>query len=77
MTAWYWSWILTAIGVLGLYAAGSRRSWGWLLNFFAQGMWLTYALTTEQWGFVPAPFIYGSVYLRNYRKARADAAGSR
>ena len=38
-----WSYILTAIGVFGLWLAG-RKDWrGWLVGLSAQGVWLAYA----------------------------------
>lgn len=71
---WLWSWILTAIGIFGLYVAGSKKSWGWLVGLSAQGLWLAYAISTEQYGFVISAFAYGWVYLRNFLAWRRDAA---
>jgi hypothetical protein len=67
MTQW-WSWVLTAIGVTGLFLAGSHRRAGWVIGLGAQGLWITYAVVTRQYGFVASAFAYGWVYLRNYRK---------
>ena len=40
-----WSYILTAIGVFGLWLAG-RKDWrGWLVGLSAQGVWLAYEAT--------------------------------
>jgi hypothetical protein len=36
--AWYWSWLLTAVGVLGLWLAGSGRKLGWAVGLGAQGL---------------------------------------
>ena len=45
-----WSYILTAIGVFGPWLAG-RKDWrGWLVGLSAQGVWLAYAVATQQWG---------------------------
>lgn len=72
MNPQWWSWILTAVGVFGLYLAGRRSPWGWAVGIAAQVLWLAYAISTEQWGFLASCFAYGWVYLRNFRAWRAD-----
>lgn len=67
-----WSWVLTAVGVTGLFLAGSKRSVGWAIGLGAQVLWLAYAITTKQYGFVISAFAYGWVYARNLRKWKAD-----
>jgi hypothetical protein len=49
----YWAWLLTALQVLALWAAGQRRWWGWLLGAAVQPPWITYAVLTGQIGFIP------------------------
>jgi hypothetical protein len=71
-----WSWLLTAVGVFGLYLAGRRSPWGWAVGIGAQVLWLAYAITTRQWGFIVSCFAYGAVYIRNFRQWRADPAAS-
>ena len=66
MIAW-WSWILTAVGVTGLYFAGRRRALGWAIGLGAQLLWIAYALTTRQYGFLVSAGAYGWVYARNFR----------
>lgn len=66
-----WSWILTAVGVTGLYIAG-RKSWlGWAIGLGAQFLWITYALATRQYGFLASAAAYGWVYAKNLRSWRA------
>ena len=65
--AWWWAYPLTAVGVFGLHAAGSKKSWGWLVGLGAQFLWIAYALHTEQYGFLISAVAYGSVYARNFR----------
>jgi len=62
----WWSWILTAVGVTGLYFAGKNNKIGWAIGIFAQTLWTSYALTTEQYGFLVSAFAYGWVYVKNY-----------
>lgn len=49
---WWWSWLLTAVGVFGLYLAGRRIWWAWFVGLGAQGLWVAYALASEQHGFL-------------------------
>jgi hypothetical protein len=66
-----WSWILTAVGVTGLYLAGRKVWWAWFIGLGAQMLWFAYALASRQYGFVFSAFAYGWVYAKN---ARAWAA---
>ncbi len=60
-----WSWLLMAVGVTGLYLAG-RKSWtGWAIGLGSQVLWLAYAISTRQWGFLVSCFLYGAVHARN------------
>ena len=71
MIAW-WSWLLTAVGVTGLYFAGRKRSLGWAIGLGAQVLWVAYALTTDQYGFLVSAGAYGWIYAKNFRAWRAE-----
>lgn len=60
-----WSWILTAVGLTGFVLAGRRIWWAWYVNIACQALWLTYALTTNQFGFVVASAVYTVVFTQN------------
>ena len=63
---WWWSWLLTIVGVFGLWLAG-RKDWqGWAVGIAAQALWLAYAVSTQQWGFLVSCAAYGSVYGLNW-----------
>lgn len=66
MNQW-WSWGLTAVGVTGLYLAGRKVWWSWLVGLGVQVPWVIYAVTTKQYGFVVSAFAYGFVYAKNAR----------
>ena len=68
-----WSYVLTAIGITGIYLAGRRNLYGWVVGLSAQVLWIAYAVTTEQWGFIVSAFAYGSVYANNWRKWAKEA----
>ncbi|MCD7440246.1 hypothetical protein K4B79_18705 [Streptomyces lincolnensis] len=71
MITW-WSWLLMAVGVTGLFLAGRRRALGWAIGLGAQLLWFVYALSTQQYGFVVSAVAYGWVYARNFRAWRTN-----
>lgn len=70
----WWSWILAAIGISGLYLAGSKRSAGWAVGIAVQVLWIAYAVVSRQWGFIFSAIGYGWVGFRNWRRWREEAA---
>lgn len=68
----WWSWILTIVGVFGLYLAGKKSPIGWAVGIGAQFLWLSYAITTHQWGFIFSSLAYGWVYTKNYVSWRRE-----
>jgi hypothetical protein len=69
-----WSVVLAALGVVGLWRAGSGKRSGWVIGLAAQLLWLTYALVSAQYGFILSAVAYGVVYGRNLLRARRPAA---
>lgn len=69
---WWWSWILTAGGVIGLYLAGQKRAIGWAVGLAMQVLWVAYAIATDQLGFLVSAGAYGSVYTRNLVRWRRE-----
>ena len=63
---WWWSWLLAAVGITGIFLAGSQRKVGWAIGLGAQVLWLAYAVSTGQWGFLVTAIAYGWVYGRNW-----------
>lgn len=65
-----WSYLLAAVGVLGIYRAGREtRPWvGWVIGLAAQVLWVVYALATSQYGFLVSAAAYGTVYALNVRR---------
>lgn len=68
MVAWWWSWLLTAIGILGLWLAGSNNKVGWMIGLLAQVLWIAYAIVSKQYGFLLSALAYGTVYFRNFKR---------
>jgi hypothetical protein len=62
----YGSWVLAVIGVAGIYFVGRKTIWGWLVLLFNEVLWIVYALTTDQYGFIFSALAYALVYIRSY-----------
>lgn len=67
-----WSWVLTFVGVTGLFIAGRKNYLGWAIGIWAQGLWVAYALATEQYGFIMSALAYGTVYTINLKAWRKE-----
>jgi len=67
-----WSFLLSAIGVTGLFIAGRKNYWGWALNLGAQLLWAIFAIATAQYGFLLSAGAYGWVYWTNFAKWRKE-----
>jgi hypothetical protein len=68
VTGWilhYGSYCLAPFGLAGMWIARTNR-WGWALSMFTQLLWLTYAQTTAQYGFMIGTVAYLGVYIRNF-----------
>jgi xanthosine utilization system XapX-like protein len=63
-----WSFILAAVGILGIYMAGKNSKWGWLIGLAAQVLWFIFAIVTKQYGFIVTALAYGWVYGTNFYK---------
>lgn len=75
MTDWlisYGSWCLAPFGLLGMYATGRKKTWGWLLSLLTQMLWAGYAVGTAQYGFLIGTVSYAGIYLRNWIMWRRD-----
>ena len=62
----YWSWILATLGVTGIYFVGRKTIWGWLVLLLNECLWIIYALTTKQHGFIVAAVAYAVVYIKSF-----------
>lgn len=63
-----WSISLALIGIVGLYIAGRKSHWGWFIGLIAQALWIVFAITTGQYGFILSAIAYGWVYGTNWLK---------
>ena len=63
--AWWWSWLLMAVGVTGVYFSGKQKWWGWLIGFLSEILWMIYAIVTEQYGFIIFAMVYAFIFTKN------------
>jgi nicotinamide riboside transporter PnuC len=70
----YWSWALALVGVLGIFLVGRKTIWGWPILFINECLWIVYALTTNQYGFILGAIAYGIVYVKAFMHWRKDEA---
>ena len=72
MTNIWWSISLAIIGIIGLHIAGMKSQWGWFIGLGVQVLWIIFAITTDQYGFVLSACAYGLVNWNNLRKWRNE-----
>jgi uncharacterized membrane protein YciS (DUF1049 family) len=68
----YWSYLLAFVGVLGIFLVGRKTIWGWPILFLNECLWIIYATTTKQYGFIVGAIVYGIVYVKSYVGWRQD-----
>jgi hypothetical protein len=68
----YWSYLLAAVGVTGIFLVGRKTIWGWLILCVNECIWIAYALATKQYGFIIMAVAYAAVYVKSYIGWRRD-----
>lgn len=48
----WWSYILAAVGLTRLYLTTKKMVEGFIIGVLVQILWVTYAVTTDQYGFI-------------------------
>jgi len=67
-----WSWILALSGICGLTAIGKKIRWGWVWMLVNEGLWMTYAIATKQYGFIVGSILYAVTYYRGFIKWKEE-----
>jgi hypothetical protein len=68
MTELWWSWMLSIIGVIGIYLTGKKKWQGFAVGLVAEIAWVWYSFITKQWGFIFGATIYIAVYAFNIKE---------
>ena len=69
----YWSYVLAAIGVTGIFFVGRKTIWGWLVLCINEAIWIAYAISTKQYGFIIMALAYTAVYIKSYMGWKSEA----
>lgn len=72
-----WSWVLAVIGVSGIFLVGRKTIWGWLILCVNECLWIIYALTTKQYGFIAMAVAYAAVYIKSFIHWKKDELSGR
>jgi hypothetical protein len=64
----WWSWLLSGLGCVGIWKAGDKSPTGWAITLGTECLWLAYAVTTGQWGFIVGCGLYAGICARNLMK---------
>jgi nicotinamide riboside transporter PnuC len=67
-----WGWVLSITGLVGIWLAGDKRTSGWVILLVSEVLWVVYALTTGQPGFLLGSVAWGLVYVRNIAQWRRE-----
>lgn len=71
-----WSWALTIVGMTGLYFTTQKKIIGFVIGVSAQTLWVAFAITTAQYGFIFSAIGYGVLNVLGvyrWRKQLKDA----
>jgi hypothetical protein len=63
-----WSWVLAIVGCIGIFFVGRKTVWGWLILMLNESLWVIYACTSHQYGFILASVGYVTIYVKSYRE---------
>lgn len=72
MVPLWWSVVLTLSAVLGTLLLVFKKWQGWLVSIVAQGLWLAYAIDTQQWGFLVSVAVFGTTGIMGLIKWRGE-----
>jgi hypothetical protein len=72
-----WSFVLAAIGILGLFLVTKKNYWGFAIGVFTQALWVCYAIVTHQYGFLITAVAYGFVYAKGFISWRTEVESER
>lgn len=57
--------ILSVVGVSALWLIGRKRWYGWLIAWGNECLWVAFAVSTRQYGFIVGSAVYGTLNMAN------------
>lgn len=64
----YMPWVLSGITVWQLLLAGNQKPYAWAVMLGNQALWLTWIITSAEWGLLPMNIALWIVAVRNHWK---------
>lgn len=68
----YMPWIMSVITIYMTVLAGNKSRYAWAVGLLNQALWLTWIVSTANWGFLPMNIALWIVYARNHFKWQAN-----
>ena len=68
----WWSVVLAAVGVFGLYLTTRKMAAGYAVGVGVQVLWITYAVVTAQYGFIFSALAFGAVNALGFYKWKTE-----
>lgn len=70
--AHYLPWFLSCCTVTSSWFAGDKKLMAIKISLFGQVFWSIWCVASATWGFIPLNLVLWVMYIRNYRKWKAD-----
>lgn len=61
---WWWSYLLTAIGLVSWYLIGKKSIFGFIVGIAGQVLWMVYGFVSNQMGFKISAALYGIIQIK-------------
>lgn len=65
----------SCVTLVGMWAAGSKQPWAWLVGLGNQTLWLAFIVMFQAWGLLPLTCALVVTYTRNHLRWKREAAG--
>lgn len=69
--------LTSGVTLTGMWAAGSKKPWAWLVGLGNQALWLVVIVTTGAWGLLPLSASLVVIYTRNHIRWTKEARDGR
>ena len=64
--------VLSVLSIYSTFLAANKDKNAWLLKIATQATWITWIITSHNWGFLPMGIIMCGMHIRNYLKWKYD-----
>jgi len=67
-----WSWLLATMGIVGIFFVGKKKWEAFVWLFCVECLWVVFAISSKQYGFILGSVFYNIVYVKNVIRWRKD-----